>query len=729
VALVAVSAVPAVATWYSSRLRAESEARKLAEAEAAAGEFVAVLERVRQRRLERSPGWAAANRADVRRAAGLPLAGRYAAELRTEAVAALTAVDPGSPRVLAAGFNAYAAAYRPDGKVLALGAWLPDGAGTCAVKLLDPATGAETRTLTYEADADWERRYGKTNADGCRSLTFSPDGRWLVVGTRSGWLVRWDLTSAEPRPVRWRHAAPAAEPRYDRVTRLAFTPAGRVLVSSDERRVFGWDTSRGWAEAFAVRGRSFAELVRPAGDGEPLSATTDDALYTLSEDPPRAVERPGLTAGSMSAAAPGGELLVGLYDRGDTLQPVASETGTPLPTLTLPNDDRTEDGTITDVAFGPAGRLLATSAEHIGHLKLWDVATGRPLAARTVGDGSLRLTFAPDGRALVVCTEAGAQVFDLPPSTVAAVVAGQPYPLVDAAVSAAGDVAVTSTDGPKWTVRTTVWAAPADGRRDRLIRSRLSPHTANNNSRLVALSADGRTAVHATGAAVRVGSASRGIGRSLPVVGANLRELRFGPDGRLWYLTGAGVGEWRAGEPAARVHPHPDAAEGVFYECTAPGRGVVLVGRTDGHVERLAPADGAPTYAPLPAEVTALALSADERLAVAGHVGGGVQVYRVETGEVAADLPDAHRNAVQAAAVGPGGWFVTGSRDRTIKVWDAAGRPVLTLPQTRPVTRVFVSADGRTLTALAEGERGLRRWDLDRLRRELTELDLDPGVP
>jgi WD40 repeat protein len=421
--------------------------------------------------------------------------------------------------------------------------------------------------------------------------------------------------------------------------------------------------------------------------------------------------------------------LVGLYDRGDTLQPVASETGRPLPALTLPNDDRTEDGSITDVAFGPAGRLLATSAEHIGHLKLWDVATGRPLAARTVGDGSLRLTFAPDGRMLVVCTEAGAKVFDLPVPTAAAVVAGQPYPLVDAAVSAAGDAAVTSTDGPKWTVRTTVWAAPADGRRDRLIRSVLSPPTANNNSRLVALSADGRTAAHATGAAVRVGSASRGIGRSLPVAGTNLRELRFGPDGRLWYSTGAGVGEWRTGEPAARVHPHPDSAEGVFYECTAPGRGVVLAGRSDGQVERLDSAGRAPTYSPLPAEVTALALSPDEGLAVAGHVGGGVRVYRAATGEVVADLPDAHRNAVQAAAFGPGGWFVTGSRDRTIKVWDATGRAVLTLPQTRPVTRVFVSADGRTLTALAEGERGLRRWDLDRLRRDLTDLGLDPGLP
>jgi hypothetical protein len=40
-----------------------------------------------------------------------------------------------------------------------------------------------------------------------------------------------------------------------------------------------------------------------------------------------------------------------------------------------------------------------------------------------------------------------------------------------------------------------------------------------------------------------------------------------------------------------------------------------------------------------------------------------------------------------------------------------------------------VSADGKTLTLLAEGERGLRRWHLDRIRDELAALGLDPGLP
>jgi WD40 repeat protein len=734
VALAALAAIPAVAIWYSGRLEVESRARDVAVAEAAAGEFVALLEQVRQRRLGQPPGWAVKNLADVRRATGLPLAVRHPAELRTEALAALTAVDPGPPRVLAAGFNAYAAAYRPDGQVLALGDWLPDGQGNCLVKLLDPATGAERRTLSYRADAEWEGRYGKTNSDGCRALTFSPDGRWLVLGTRSGWLVRWDLGAADRDPVRQRHAKvkQAADPRLDRVTRLAFTPGGRVLVSSDERRVAGWDMTR-WdsdrelVPEFEVRGEQYAELVRPARAGDPLFATTEAALYALSEGRPAKARRSGSTVGERSAACPGGEMMVGQVGRSDTLYPSAVGSKTPLPALILPNDDRTEEDSITDVVFSPNGALVAASAEHIAHVKVWGTANGRLLAARTLGPGSLRLAFAPDGRSLVVCTEAGARVFDLPVPATESVVGFQPLPLVDAAASAAGDAVATSRDGPDQGVRTVVWAAPTDGRQGRPTRSDLSPGTARNNRRLVALSADGRFVAHTTAAGVRVWSASRGLGRSLPFEAANSQDLRFGPDGRLWLAAEAGVFEWRGGDRPVRVHTHPDRE--VAYRCTAPGRMVVLAGSSDGGVHLLEPAARGPTYAGLPAEVTALALSPDEQLAVAGHAGGGVRVYRVATGETVADLPDAHRNTVHAAAFGPGGWFATGSRDRSVRLWDAAGRPVLTLPQSRPVVRLFVSADGRTLTTLGEGERGLRRWDLDRLRRDLAGLGLDPGLP
>ena len=289
------AAVPVVATWYSGQLRVEIEARRRVAADAerdragaAAAEFATTLERVRQRRLARPPGWASSNLADLRGVAGSPLAAGFRPELRTEAAAALSGIDPGPPRVLLPGFQAYAPAFRPDGAAVALGGWLPD-AGTCRVEVADPATGARLRTLTYPTDPRWEGRYGKPNIDGRRSLAFSPDGRWLVVGTRRGWLVRWDLAAEPPRPVRWRHGPPRDDPRDDRGVRLAFTPDGRTLVSTDAVRVAGWDAGRDWSGAFVVGTPvENATIVRPARDGDGLFVATEEKLYAVGGDPPAA---------------------------------------------------------------------------------------------------------------------------------------------------------------------------------------------------------------------------------------------------------------------------------------------------------------------------------------------------------------------------------------------------------------------------------------------------------
>jgi WD40 repeat protein len=170
---------------------------------------------------------------------------------------------------------------------------------------------------------------------------------------------------------------------------------------------------------------------------------------------------------------------------------------------------------------------------------------------------------------------------------------------------------------------------------------------------------------------------------------------------------------------------------GVIYDCVAPGVADVWAGRADGVVCRHPAAGGDPDrmVAAFTAGVAGITRSADGTRVLAGSAAGGVKVLDAETGRVDLDLPAAHRDAVQGLAFLPGGWFATGSRDRTVKVWDAAGRLVLLLPQTRPVRRLFPSADGTALTVLAEGERGLRRWDMTALKAGLADLGIDPALP
>jgi WD40 repeat protein len=166
---------------------------------------------------------------------------------------------------------------------------------------------------------------------------------------------------------------------------------------------------------------------------------------------------------------------------------------------------------------------------------------------------------------------------------------------------------------------------------------------------------------------------------------------------------------------------------GVSYRCVCPAAGEVWAGRDDGAVCRHRPTGGPPdrTHRVFETAVVGVARSADGRRVAAGDATGVVRVVDADSGRVVVGLSAAHRDGVPAVAFLLGGGLVTGSRDQTVKLWDASGREVLTLPQTGPVRRVFASADGTTLTLLAEGERGLRRWHLDRLRAELAELGLD----
>ena len=458
----------------------------------------------------------------------------------------------------------------------------------------------------------------------------------------------------------------------------------------------------------------------------------------MAEHPPGLRKRTE-SGGRHPVAAPGGGLFAGVIERDDLLYPFAAESGRAMPPLTLPGDDRTEDGPVTDAAFSPDGTLFATTAEHAGHLKVWDAAAGRLLAARTVGEGSLRLAFAPDGRSLAVCGGSGTLVFDLPAPRVADVVALQPYPVADAAPAASGGKVAVSAVEPNGAIRVTEWADPGDRRPAAPTSDVSTVEVMRNNAPRVAVSADGVTIAASSADLVWWYNAGRAVvwsSRQWParVPGppvTDLDDLRFGPGDRLWVVAGDGVTSWSEAGGRDRTFAHPDAARGVRYRCVAPGRGVVLAGRSDGAIDRL-PAGGGPpaaSYPVLTGRVTAVGLRADERLAAVGGAAGEVKLVRPETGEVIVDLPDAHRDAVQSVAFGPGGWFATGSRDRTVRVWDAAGRLVLALPQTRPVARVFVSADGRTLTVLAEGERGLRRWRLDHLREGLAGLGLDLEFP
>jgi len=183
----------------------------------------------------------------------------------------------------------------------------------------------------------------------------------------------------------------------------------------------------------------------------------------------------------------------------------------------------------------------------------------------------------------------------------------------------------------------------------------------------------------------------------------DVKAIAFGPDGRLWATGSSEVRAfalpgWR--ETARWANGPEDSRAGLVFYTVAPGAAWVLAGRRDGRVYLLDAAAGHhATWSVGEQPVTALALHEGGGLAVAGDEAGRVRVFRVPSGEVAANLAEAHRDAVEAAALSPDGLLVaTGGRDRAVRLWRSDGTALLTLPAMGPVAMLAFGLGGVTST-------------------------------
>lgn len=113
------------------------------------------------------------------------------------------------------------------------------------------------------------------------------------------------------------------------------------------------------------------------------------------------------------------------------------------------------------------------------------------------------------------------------------------------------------------------------------------------------------------------------------------------------------------------------------------------------------------------------ALSPDDTRLASGDSDGRITVRSIPDGAVLASW-QAHDQPINACVFTPNGSFlITASHDRTLAVWDSAGRRVATLGgHAGPVTTCAVSADGRRLLS-GSWDATLKVWDL-------SEADVTP---
>ncbi|MFO0844185.1 MAG: PA14 domain-containing protein [Gemmataceae bacterium] len=697
-------------------------------------EFHATFWGVRTRRLEQQGNWADDNRADLQRLAAMAPAGDNLPALRSEAAVALAAPRLQLVRELAVGKNAYVCAFSPDGDTLALGEHYPTPDSVLRVWLVR-TTGEAVGELTYKADEAWEKR--NKRADGARSLAYSPDRRWLVLGTRGGRLVRWDLRENLPKPIAWgHHAGVGTDYTRDEVRALLFNRDGSVLASGGNyvsRVTRRWDVRREWAELDG------SLMLLPIGIplvGESAVIESTVAGCNLHEVDLRTGQLgqaiPSTGFGSFTQSREGGRVAT---TTGRTIvSNWLGRVGHPMEHLLLRNPARFIDSDQSaDLAFESGGRWLYSTTKNRGGLVLWDTTGATPATAARIRGDSGRLAVSPAGPLVAVCDEKGTLLFERQDSPVRRDLA-EAGTVLTFALSADGERLVTvgaptlpgNSDVEERAPRVLYARA---GRGFRWHRQQSVDVTGNRTS-LVALGSTRKGAELVSSGRV-IGAAGLVTLEGTGIETGHLNDLQFGPDGVIW---AASVKEKLLSWPregglkvVATLPPNPDL-DNPAYNCVRPGAHGVLAGRRDGKVDWFDPTGGQRArWAVFPdQQVSALAVRGDGTEALAGGSNGAVARLALPSGEVTRFAEAPHFDAVTATAYLDGGATLTASADHAVRLWGGRGQLLLTLHEGGPIVRAEVSPQGE-LILLVRSEWGLRVWDLAELRERLIGLGIEPG--
>ncbi len=404
-----------VRAWNAEELAGLAEDRaalkeQLAEANQARAtnqEYNARLRSVERQIPATDPGAIEAAMQELMTAASMAADGRDASEIRSLIVRGLQQPELVLQSEFAPGLEISCAAFSPDSRFVALG--YMRGVPLTAVEVYEVVPGGRYGVGTRQspprkvaglyvesARAKWWSVLGQMGlsdteieAEGFRSVCFSPDGAQVAAATRNGRLLQWNLGGSEP-----------GEPVFDIETgthdiyNLLYSRDGMRLLSMDRRdqHVCAWDAVSGeLLEKSTFTGDSFSlgsgtQLLISTSGGMIVSDTSDLSRERLIESDRRSARF--VAADFATATTTETDRTAVLSD--PLTNVVSAELESSETAVALRKFGFADDGAL----------LLASGLPET--VRMWDTASGK-ICQELVMNGSTMPTIAvsPDGKWLV----------------------------------------------------------------------------------------------------------------------------------------------------------------------------------------------------------------------------------------------------------------------------------------------------------------------------------------
>lgn len=512
------------------------------------------------------------------------------------------------------------------------------------------------------------------HTSGIRSVAFSPDGKYAILGSYAEPLKLWETSSGRLLYSFVGHRGGT--------TSVVFSPDGRYALSGSagnsslnksiaSNYYFGTiqlKSKENFLKLWKVSSGKLLRILVGHNGGVNTVAFSPDSRYALS----------------------------GANDK--TLKLWEISSGKPLRSF-VGHTHR-----VTSVAFSPDGRYaLSGSADNT--LKLWDITSGKPVRSFSKGRASVEsVAFSPDGRYVLSGSrfnssgswENRLQLWEISSGVRLRRFVGHSKDVTSVAFSPDGKKILSGSldkTSKLWSVVTGDLLHTFQGHTNRV-----SSVAFSSNGRYIFSGSSNSGSFKETLMVWEIGSGK--VLRRLE--GDTVRTLSWknqtSPDGRYYFLVTAS---------SVYYNTYPGKSDAFGLIELSSGK---MLQKFEGHKE----------------DISSVASSSDWRYALSGSIDGTLKLWEVSSGKPIGSFGEHAEKVTSVALSSDNHYALSGSNDNTLKLWDVnSGKPLHTfIGHTDNVTSVALSRDSRYALSGSE-DNTTKIWDTSTGKEIATLIAID----